>query len=103
MTITDQFNFTKEVIKAFGDVPASYSDLIDLETSYAYNHIEVVNETDSDIVLKFANTETLAEWTVPALSASVRDWFMHNGIIQYKYVLAPTTGFFKLNSWLGGK
>jgi len=22
---------------------------------------------------------------------------------QDKYVLAPTTGFFKLNSWLGGK
>jgi hypothetical protein len=100
-TITDQYNFIKDVSKAFGVIPAAYATLIDLETGFHYNHIMLVNRTDADIILKFANTAITAELTVPALSSSVFDEFSHNGIIQYKYVSAPTSGSFKLTSWLG--
>ena len=100
-TIPDQFNFIKDVSKAFGAVPAAFATLIDLETQFHYNHIQIVNRLDADIILKFANMATSAEYTVPSLSAQVLDEFSHNGIIQYKYVLAPSSGFLKLTSWLG--
>lgn len=100
-TITDRYNFIKDISKAFGVIPAAYATLIDLETGFHYNHTILDNKTDADIVLKFANTVTNAEYTVPALSTVVLDQFSHNGIVQYKYATAPTIGYFKLTSWLG--
>ena len=101
--ITDQFNFIKDVTKAFGVIPATAAALIDLGTDYHYNHIEVINTTDQDVLLTFANTATTATYRVLAGTSVVKDQFSHNGIIQYNYVgaIAPTIGIFKLTSWLG--
>lgn len=104
-TIKDQYNFIKDVTKAFGVIPAAgaIATLIDLGTGYHYNHIEFINTTDQDILITFANTVTTATYTVLAGSTSVKDQFSHNGIVQYNYVgaVAPTVGIFKLTSWLG--
>jgi len=103
-TETNRYNFIKDVSKAFGDVPAAYTDLIDLGSRFKYNHLMLVNSTDTDIILLFENSDITAEYTVPANSSQVLDKFSHNRVVQYKYVsAAPTSGFFKLTSWLGGE
>lgn len=99
--ITDQYNFIQDVTKAFGVIPAAYASLIDLETGFHYNHIQLVNTTDEDVVVKFTNAAITAEYTIPSNSSQTLDQFSHNGVIQYKYSAAPSTGFFKLTSWLG--
>lgn len=101
MAITNQYNFIKDISKAFGDIPAAYATLIDLDKQISYNHIMLVNGTDANIIIKFTNSAITSEYTVPANSTQVLDNFLHNSIIQYKYVSAPTTGYFKLTSWLG--
>lgn len=101
-TITDRYNFIKDIKKLFSEVPASYATLIDLSENFHYNHLMVVNATDKDITLKFTNSNITAEYIVPAYSEQTLDEFSHNRIIQYKYTIsAPTVGFFKLTSWLG--
>lgn len=103
MTRPEQYNYIKNVSKVFGVIPAVYETLIDLTTDYAYNSIEIFNRTNADILLKFEGALTTSVLVIPSLTNSVHDRFLHNGIIQYKYVLAPTSGTFFLTSWLGGK
>ena len=100
-TITDSFNFIKDVTKAFGVIPAVYEALIDLGTGFHYNHIQFVNTTNQSVVVLFVNSAITAEYTIPANSAQTLDQFSHKGLIQYKYSAAPAVGFFKLTSWLG--
>lgn len=81
-------NNIKSVSKAFGDVPASLTSLIDLGTTYSYNTIMVVSSLDTDVVLKIGSNEV----TFPANKNITIDNQILNGIIYYKYASAPSSG-----------
>jgi len=82
-------NIMKEVIKAFGDVPAAFGTLIDLDVIYSYTHLLVINSLDKDIVLKFGSNEI----TFQTNKDMWIDNFKFDGIIEYKYKsAAPTAG-----------
>lgn len=84
--------------KAFGDVPAAYGTLIDVANDKFHTTLEIYNETDADITIKFAQTGI--EKVIFAGVALVRYPFVHNGIIQYKYTSgAPTSGGLMVSSW----
>jgi hypothetical protein len=82
-------NIIKEVIKAFGVVPATFETLIVLGSIYTYTHFFIINSLDKDIVLKFGNNEI----TFPTSKDIWLDNFKFEGTIQYKYKSdAPTSG-----------
>jgi len=88
---TGQFhtNIIDEVIKAFGDVPAAFASLIDLDTNYTRTHLLIVNSLNQDIIVKFETKEI----TFPAGKDIFIDGFKHNGELKYKYkTSAPTAG-----------
>jgi hypothetical protein len=81
-------NNIKSASKAFGTVPASFATLIDLGTEYSYNTIMVVSSLDTDVVLKIGSNEV----TFPANKNITIENQIINGIIQYKYASAPSSG-----------
>jgi hypothetical protein len=81
-------NKIKGSSKAFGDIPASLTTLIDLGTVNTYNHLMIVNNLNADIILKIGDNEV----TFTTNKDFVIDNMPYNGIIQYKYVSAPTSG-----------
>lgn len=81
-------NIIEEVIKAFGDVPATFTTLIDLGTIYTYQHLLIINSLDEDITIKFGTKNI----TFQAGKDLWMDNFKFDGILQYKYNTVPTSG-----------
>lgn len=88
-------NIIQEASKAFGVVPAAYATLIDLGTTKVYEHVLVINSLNNATNLKFGDSVI----TLPAVTNIAIDGFKHNGIVQYKYVLAPTLGTLHVIFW----
>lgn len=79
-----------ETIKAFGDVPASYSSLVDLGTEYVYTHLFVTNSLDQDIQIRFGSTNAV---TLKANKDIWMDGFKFQNTLYYQHKgVAPTTG-----------
>ena len=81
-------NNIKSAIKAYSEVPASLTTLIDLGTEYSYNTIMVVSSLDEDVVIKIGSNEV----TFPASTNITIENQILNGVIQYKYVSVPSSG-----------
>jgi len=93
-------NFLKSVDKAFGDIEAGFTTLIDLKKTYFFEHLLLQNNTDADVTIKFTNSADIVEVIVLAGNAIGMDQFFHWDIVQIKRTSgAPTTGVFKLISW----
>jgi len=85
-------------VKAFGDVPAAYGILLDIGVGKYSTCLEIYNETDADITIKFLLTGV--EKVILAGVGISRYPFVHNGYIHYKYTSgAPTTGSLMISSW----
>ncbi len=92
-------NYLNSVIQVFGDITASYTNLIDLEKDITYNHQEVACSFDQPVILKYENV-AIVEEELPANVYFTRDGFHHNGLIQIKAKSAlPTVGFIKHTSF----
>lgn len=81
-------NNIKGVSVAFGTVPAVLTTLIDLGTVYTYNHLVIMNSLDAAVTLKIGSNEIV----IPTNKNVTINNASYNGIIQYKYVSAPSSG-----------
>ena len=100
--IPQALNDVVQSIRAFGDIPATYSVLTNLEKETAYTHLILVNTTDQPVTLKFLNSAKTVELQVDANMSITLDNFPHWDVILYKYTsAAPTSGFFQQISWGG--
>ncbi len=89
-------NIIDEIIKAFGDIPADFTLLINLDTNYTRTHLMIVNSLNEDIKLQFESNEI----TIQASKDFWFDGFKHNGEIKYKHNgTAPTAGKIQLVSY----
>ena len=92
-------NFVKDTVKAFGDITASYTTLVDLGKEYAFGGILISSSLDEPVKIKFANALS-DELEIAPGSALSLDSFTHYGVIQIKYSSsAPTAGAFKMINW----
>jgi len=73
---------------AYGSVPASLTELIDLGTVYTYNHIVIMSSLDTSVTVKIGDNEIV----IPANKNIVLDNVPYNGVISYKYNSAPGSG-----------
>jgi len=73
---------------AFGTIPAALTTLINLGTIITYNHIIIMSTLDTSITIKIGDNEIV----IPANKNIVIDNVPYNGIIQYKYNSAPSSG-----------
>lgn len=90
-------NNIKQVEKAFGDVPAAYTQLIDLGTTHVFTNMLIQNELNREIAFKFFGGD---EISVPDADCCHFSDFNHNDVIEYKYLVsAPTNGVIKITSW----
>ncbi len=98
--IPNPINNIMQTLKAFGEVPAVYSELVNLGKTYIFNHIMLVNETDQPVIFKLTNESGTKDIELAASRQATLDNFKHNDIIEYKYVSSvPTTGSILQFSW----
>ena len=100
MPDTTQKNYVRDTVIAFGDVPATYEELVDLGTDYMFRGVMLYSSLDELVSLKFANAES-DELNIPAgwqFQPNIEFW--HDGVIEIKHNGdAPTEGFLKIVSW----
>ena len=84
-----------DVNKAFGELTPSYIDLVDFDQAYRRGHLMLRNTLDSAVDIKLTNVTLRLD----ANEKLVLDDFPHWGLVQYKYVIKPTSGKLKLVSW----
>lgn len=100
MPDTTRNNYLKDIIKAFGNITGSYTELVDLGTEYLFRGMMIYSTLDQPVTLKFANAES-DELNIPPnweISPEIEFWY--DGIIQIKHDGdAPTEGFLKMISW----
>lgn len=85
-------NNIKGTSVAFGSVPAALTTLIDLGTVYTYSDLMIMSSLDTDATLKIGANEIV----IPANKNITINNKFYNGIIQYKYVSAPSSGNFAI-------
>jgi len=73
---------------AYGTVPAALTDLIDLGTVRTYSKIIIMTTLDTSITLKIGDNEIV----IPANKNITLEKSYYNGVIQYKYNSAPSSG-----------
>lgn len=92
-------NYFREAIKDYSDITSDFKTLIDLEKDFIDENILLINRTNGEIVLKFYNGDDSTLTTLFSHSFEAQDNFPHNGLIEFKYTIEPTTGSFKIKSW----
>lgn len=97
----NHINDPRDATMAFGDVPASYGDLIILGTAHVFSRfLYEAFLLDKDVTLRFGQNAGDRELNIPALSSKTYDELYHNGIIQIKHNgAAPTAGIIQVTSW----
>jgi hypothetical protein len=101
VTVSKRIGNVIDTVKAFGDVPAVFGTLVDLETDTLYQNMIIDNDLDQDITVKFVigdEKEIIIEAGYNLVLDG--DGFEHKGVIQYKYTSsAPTSGRLKAVNW----
>jgi len=102
MTTPQEINNIVQTKKEFGDIPATYEELVDLDVGVVYNHIILINNTDQPLVVKFENSAKTSELEVAQDTSITLDDCPHWGLVSYKYVSdAPVSGHLQHISWGG--
>ena len=100
MTDTTRNNYLKDTEVQFGDVPATYTEIVDLGKTRTFRGLMIYSSLDEPVSLKFDNAES-DELNVPPnweISPNIEFW--HDGPIELKHNGdAPTEGFIKIVSW----
>lgn len=92
----DELNNMSETIAAFGDVPATFGELVDLTGNIHYNNVQIRNTLNQPITIKFGSSEVIFNEN----DIDTFDFFQINGSITYKYnSAAPTAGELKFRAW----
>lgn len=97
-------NNPRSVQKLYSEITDTFTELIDLDMTYAYNALAVSSTLDQPVVLQFTNSEqSNPELLIPADFSIVLDSFMHDNVIKIKYAdSAPSGGGIWLTSWRRG-
>lgn len=82
-------NKIKENTMAFGDVPASYTTLLELETTYIYTRAKIVSTLDTNVTLRFGGENTI---TILSNSDIDLHGFRFNDDVEIQYVSDPSSG-----------
>lgn len=101
------YNYLSDVKKNFGDVAASFTEVVDLQELYMFRALQIFSTLNEPVKIRFYNpvSATWSELYIPSRGSGVSfgqslDNFHHNGVIELKYIVdAPTEGFIKITSW----
>lgn len=99
-------NLIEQAIINYNEVPAAYTELIDLGLDNGKNHLLIHNNLNEDVTIKFSGDTSLPETdlkevTIKANENYVCDDFSHDGVIEIKHngVAPSTSGYLQLLSW----